>query len=219
MQLNDSSVKNGSDGFYPDIARPDKSVNMNRCVLQQATWNDLKGYGLFSTCTTWYIMLQSHCCVYYAYTSIINDFSNMIQVYVAKEVHIVHHCSQAQVNHGGWNDRMTQCCGRVGRLEAIDKAGDMKAVEFRHQLGAICCANEHPTPTDSPSQWIGYVTYVTLPPANVFAAESLVDLVSIWWSNCHMKATIFQACPNASHKLPAKCPNCHHPQESSKTSI
>ena len=36
-------------------------------------------------------------------------------------------CSQAQVNHGGWNDRMTQCCGRVGRLEAIDKAGDMKA--------------------------------------------------------------------------------------------
>lgn len=33
-----------------------------------------------------------------------------------------------QVNHGGWNDRMTQCCGRVGRLEAIDKAGDMKVL-------------------------------------------------------------------------------------------
>eukprot|EP00435_Cladocopium_sp_Y103_P006123 s3653_g1.t6 len=32
------------------------------------------------------------------------------------------------VNHGGWNDRMTQCCGRVGRLEAIDKAGDMKVL-------------------------------------------------------------------------------------------
>eukprot|EP00930_Biecheleria_cincta_P018922 TRINITY_DN14591_c0_g1_i2.p1 TRINITY_DN14591_c0_g1~~TRINITY_DN14591_c0_g1_i2.p1 ORF type:complete len:1558 (+),score=329.45 TRINITY_DN14591_c0_g1_i2:37-4710(+) len=33
-----------------------------------------------------------------------------------------------QVNHGGWNDRMSQCCGRVGRLEAIDKAGDMKVL-------------------------------------------------------------------------------------------
>lgn len=31
-----------------------------------------------------------------------------------------------QVNHGGWNERMSQCCGKVGRLEAIDKAGDMK---------------------------------------------------------------------------------------------
>ncbi|CAE6955833.1 dnaJ [Symbiodinium sp. CCMP2592] len=40
----------------------------------------------------------------------------------------VEEAKQLQVNHGGWNDRMTQCCGRVGRLEAIDKAGDMKVL-------------------------------------------------------------------------------------------
>ncbi|CAE6958783.1 mib1 [Symbiodinium natans] len=40
----------------------------------------------------------------------------------------VDEAKQLQVNHGGWNDRMTQCCGRVGRLEAIDKAGDMKVL-------------------------------------------------------------------------------------------
>lgn len=33
-----------------------------------------------------------------------------------------------QVNHGGWNERMAHCCGRVGRLEAIDKSGDMKVL-------------------------------------------------------------------------------------------
>eukprot|EP00931_Biecheleriopsis_adriatica_P078872 TRINITY_DN52290_c0_g1_i1.p1 TRINITY_DN52290_c0_g1~~TRINITY_DN52290_c0_g1_i1.p1 ORF type:complete len:1588 (-),score=364.43 TRINITY_DN52290_c0_g1_i1:5-4768(-) len=40
----------------------------------------------------------------------------------------VEEAKKLQVNHGGWNDRMTQCCGRVGKLEAIDKAGDMKVL-------------------------------------------------------------------------------------------
>lgn len=33
-----------------------------------------------------------------------------------------------QVGHGGWNDRMKHCCGKVGRLEAIDRSGDMKVI-------------------------------------------------------------------------------------------
>lgn len=38
----------------------------------------------------------------------------------------IEEAKKLQVNHGGWNERMAQCCGKIGRLEAIDKAGDMK---------------------------------------------------------------------------------------------
>lgn len=41
---------------------------------------------------------------------------------------VVDEAKRLQVNHGGWNERMTHCCGRIGRLEAIDKAGDMKVL-------------------------------------------------------------------------------------------
>lgn len=33
-----------------------------------------------------------------------------------------------QMSHGGWTDKMRYCCGKVGRVEAIDRSGDMKVL-------------------------------------------------------------------------------------------
>jgi len=48
---------------------------------------------------------------------------------IGDEVRIIEAVEEAkklQVGHGGWNERMNQCCGRVGRLVMIDSDGDMK---------------------------------------------------------------------------------------------
>ena len=47
-----------------------------------------------------------------------------------------------------------RCCGRVGRLEAIDKAGDMKAMEFWHQLGPFVALTSNTNRLSQSIDWI-----------------------------------------------------------------
>lgn len=59
------------------------------------------------------------------------EFGPGVALTIGDEVRVAVKAQEAkalQVNHGGWNERMAQCCGRVGRLEAIDKSGRMKVL-------------------------------------------------------------------------------------------